>query len=221
MSGSVTVIAYHGIGSVPRPLDPGEGDYWVTTDSFLRTLDLVEGRADVRLTFDDGNISDAEVAAPALARRGLVGEFFLCAGRLGAPHFVSAAAAREMRAAGMIIGSHGMRHRPWRGLRGAELHEEIVDAGRALEDAVGAPVTRAACPFGSYGRTCLSALRKAGFTRVYTTDPGRADPSAWLQQRETLRAGDDPRIVLSWLEGAEPWLERAKRATKRAIKRWR
>ncbi len=221
MSGSVTVIAYHGIGTPPRSLDPGEGEYWVTTDAFLRTLDLVAGRADVRLTFDDGNASDAEIATPALAQRGLVGEFFLCAARLGAPHFLSASAARDVRAAGMTIGSHGMRHRPWRGLRGAELHEEIVDAKRLLEEAVGAPVTHAACPFGSYGRVCLSALRRAGFARVYTTDPGRADPSAWLQRRETFRAGDDPRIVLSWLDGAPPLLERATRAAKETVKRWR
>ena len=39
---------------------------WLDPDRFLRVLDSVVGRDDVRITFDDGNASDVEHALPAL-----------------------------------------------------------------------------------------------------------------------------------------------------------
>ena len=74
---------FHGIGPVGRQFDPGEEQVWVSTEQFERLLDAVAGRSDVRLSFDDGNSSDVEIALPRLVERGLTAEFFLLAGMLG------------------------------------------------------------------------------------------------------------------------------------------
>jgi len=85
----------------------------------------------------------------------------------------------------MDIGCHGMRHRPWRGLKDRELHEELVQARTILERTVGRPVTRAACPFGSYDRRTLRTLRDCGYEHVYTSDRGTARLGDFLQARNS------------------------------------
>ena len=188
-------LTFHGIGEPKRRLDPGEQDVWVSRDRFLSLLDLVKGRDDVAISFDDGNVSDVEHAMPALRERGLVATFFVVAGRLGTPHFVDEDAVRALAAEGMEIGCHGMLHRPWRGLDERALHEELVDAKTVLEQAIKRPVTRAACPFGSYDRRVLRTLRGCGYEHVYTSDGGTARPTDFLQARNSIGAGDDSTVL--------------------------
>ena len=121
-------LCFHGIGTIDREREPGESRYWIAEATFLRILDEVRGRPQVRLTFDDGNRSDVAVALPALRERGLSASFFALAGRLDDPASLSAADLRELRGAGMGIGSHGWTHAPWRGLSEAQARRELVDA---------------------------------------------------------------------------------------------
>jgi peptidoglycan/xylan/chitin deacetylase (PgdA/CDA1 family) len=91
----------------------------------------------------------------------------------------------------MRIGTHGLAHRPWRSLPRDGLEAEM-HAAEIIADVAGAPVREAACPFGSYDRRVLRALRRHGVTRVYTVDRGRARREAWLQPRYTVRKHDTP-----------------------------
>lgn len=188
-------LTFHGVGRPERPLEPGEDGTWVSLDAFRAILDSVAGRTDVWISFDDGNASDLVHGLPELRRRGLTATFFVVAGRLGTPGFLDEAGARELTNAGMGVGCHGMRHRPWRRLGDAELREELYDARRRLEDVVGARVTEAACPFGSYDRRVLNALRGYGYAGVYTSDRGTERPDAWLQARNTVHDGDEGTLV--------------------------
>ena len=54
-----------------RDFGQNEREVWVSQEILEATLDACIGRADVSLSFDDGNWSDIEVALPALARRSL------------------------------------------------------------------------------------------------------------------------------------------------------
>ncbi|MFZ0376580.1 MAG: polysaccharide deacetylase family protein, partial [Solirubrobacteraceae bacterium] len=76
-------LTFHGIGRPERPLGRGEGDVWVSEARFLSLLDVAASRDDVRITFDDGNASDIEIALPALRERELSATFFVVADRLG------------------------------------------------------------------------------------------------------------------------------------------
>ena len=64
---STVTLTVHGIGTPVRPLDPGEDEVWVTVQQFEDVLDAVAGRTDVRITFDDANASDVEIALPQLS----------------------------------------------------------------------------------------------------------------------------------------------------------
>lgn len=177
----------HGLGEPPDHIPSEEVCYWLPAERFVEVLDRVAHLRQVRLTFDDGNASDFEVAVPELAKRGLRAEFFVLAGRIGKPGYLEPAHIREMVSAGMGVGLHGMDHRSWAQCNGAELEVEIDEARRQIESITGKPVTRAACPFGAYNALCLRKLRTSGFERVYTSDGGVARAADWLHTRNTLQ----------------------------------
>jgi peptidoglycan/xylan/chitin deacetylase (PgdA/CDA1 family) len=219
-AGSTLVLNFHLIGRPARALDDGERDVVVDRERFGEILDVVAGRDDVRLTFDDGNRSDVEEALPELLERGLDGEFFICPARFGTAGFLDADGVRELRDAGMSIGSHGMQHVRWRRLGPTAAEREIVHAKRILQETLQAPVELAACPFGAYDRRTLSALRSAGFTRVYTSDGGRTHAGQWLAARNTVHRWDTPETIARLLDSAEARTAPLRRA-KGLIKRWR
>ena len=191
-SDQILNLCFHGIGVPERALEPDEELYWVEQAQFENLLDVARRYNSVRITFDDANSSDARIALPALRRRGLAATFFVISERLDKPGSLSSSDVRNLVHNGMTVGSHGMRHRAWRALNDQELRAELVDSAGAIADAAGQPVRQVACPFGSYDRRVLRAIRQYGFSRVYTVDGGSAKPEAWLQSRYTIRAGDTP-----------------------------
>jgi peptidoglycan/xylan/chitin deacetylase (PgdA/CDA1 family) len=190
-SPTVVNLCFHGIGEPDREREAGEAAYWISEGQYLQTLDQVVGRDDVRLSFDDGNHSDLEIGLPALLERGLVAEFFLLAGRLDQPGSLSRTDVRLLQQAGMRIGSHGMHHRSWREVGGADIDAELGVARTLIEEAGDVKVDTAACPLGLYDRRVLGELRRRGYRRVMTSDRAVARPDAWLQPRFSLRAMDD------------------------------
>lgn len=214
MSKRLINLTFHGIGSVERELESGEDAVWISRERFTTVLDAVAGRDDIHITFDDGNRSDVIHALPALRERGLTATFFVVAGRLDAPGFLSADDVRALAHEGMTIGSHGMRHRPWRDLDASALDDELVAAKLALEKVVDLPVTTAACPFGAYGRRSLAALRRAGYAHVYTSDRGPTSGDAWLQARTTITEAGPLEPILAGHSSLP-------RRMKQVLKRWR
>jgi peptidoglycan/xylan/chitin deacetylase (PgdA/CDA1 family) len=218
---SVVNLTVHGIGPTSRELDPGEDVTWVSVEQFEQVLDAVAGREDVRITFDDGNASDLEIALPRLLDRGLTAEFFVLAGLLGEPGRLDRDGVRELVRAGMRIGSHGWAHRDWRRLGAGEITEEMSDATRVLAELSGQPVSRVAIPFGSYDRHVLRRLREARVARAYTSDGGRAKPESWLQQRNSVRHDLDAGWTRRVLDGTPSLPARARGVAARTVKRTR
>lgn len=183
-------VCFHGVGTPRRELEPGEDPYWVEHDQFLRILDEIATWPAVRISFDDGNLSDADLALPALVERGLTADFFVLAGRLGTAGSLGDDEVRELHKHGMTIGTHGMAHRSWRGMDPATLHDELVVARERIAGLVDTPVDMAACPLGRYDRGLLSSMRRLGYRRVFTSDRRAARRTAWLQPRYSVRRPD-------------------------------
>jgi peptidoglycan/xylan/chitin deacetylase (PgdA/CDA1 family) len=191
------ILNLHGIGTPHEGIPAEESFFWVTQSAFIMLLDNLmavraRGNIPIFLTFDDGNSSDALIALPELARRGLKAAFFICAGRIGTKHYLDQVALKDLLATGMEVGTHGMDHRNWRGLDGTSLEVEIGAARRRIEDVCGMAVTKAAIPFGSYNRRVLERLRRERLECVYTSDRGLARSGAWLKSRDTMDS--------TWLE---------------------
>jgi peptidoglycan/xylan/chitin deacetylase (PgdA/CDA1 family) len=190
------ILTFHGLGEPPDSVSDTERRVWVPVEWFEAILDALPGRG-VGVSFDDGKSSDVERALPALARRGMSARFFPLAGRIGAPGYLGAKDIAALSAAGMTIGSHGVHHRDWRGLDDRELHEELELSRQTLAGIVGSEIVEAACPFGSYDRRVLRALRVAGYRRVFTSDGGAGAADSWPSPRATVSRS---RPLQHWLE---------------------
>lgn len=214
-------VCFHGIGIPQRELEPGEREYWVGQRQFLDLLDDLMVWPSVRISFDDGNASDVEIALPALAERGLRADFFVLAGRLGAAGSLGEDDVRELHKQGMGIGTHGMAHRSWRGMDPATREQELVVARQRLAEVAGESVDAAACPLGRYDRRLLADLRRLGYTRVYTSDRRPARPDGWLQPRHSARSGDTPESLRAGALQPPPLTRRVRGAAVGIAKRLR
>ncbi|GAA3579201.1 polysaccharide deacetylase family protein [Microlunatus spumicola] len=214
-------ICFHGIGTPQRELEPGEAGYWISEDLFDTVLEEVSGRDDVRLSFDDSNVSDVEIGLEGLLRHDLSATFFVIAGRLDQPGSLSAEQVRQLRSQGMTIGSHGMDHVPWRSLSEAAQRRELVDARTILSEVVGEPVDEAALPLGRYERRTLGRLRELGYAHVHTSDRLPSKSSAWLQHRFSLRSDDTADSVRNDLLTPGPWARRLLGRAKSGVKQLR
>lgn len=207
-------VVFHGIGTPPRVLEPGEGRYWLAADHFARCLDEVAALSDpaaVWISFDDGNASDHDFALPMLLERGLTADFFALTGRIGQAGSLSAAQLRGLRAAGMGVGSHGVDHLNWRTIPAETLQHELAASRAVLEQICGAPVQRASVPFGRYNRRVVEALRAAGYATVGTNDGGALRPGAYLLPRTNVRADMSPADFRALICGEERLSRRIRR----------
>jgi len=174
------VLAYHEI--TPKP---GRYVYAVDRATFAQHLRYVRnleasGRPQdtFALTFDDGHASHHRYGLPFLTEVGLKGIFFITAGWTGTrPEYMDWVQLREIAAAGHEIQSHGWSHAFLTkcGLR--ELEHELCASRATLEDHLGVAVRSISAPGGRWDSRVLEACRRAGYTRLYTSDP-------WLVARE-------------------------------------
>jgi len=217
------VLLFHGVGYVPPGVPTEESPYWISRSSFLEIVALVKSvnfEREVVLTFDDGNRSDVFVANE-LVRAGLRGHFFLLAGRLGAPGFLDAAAARDISRAGMEIGLHGHSHVDWRRNSPIDWQREVGDARARIAEAIGRSVDSVAIPFGYYNRTVLRQLDGYRFRRIYNSDPGPTPAWSKIVRRTPVMRHSSIEDVIDIIDDRCLPLLRARRAIAPLIKSWR
>jgi peptidoglycan/xylan/chitin deacetylase (PgdA/CDA1 family) len=125
------------------------------------------------LTFDDGLVSDHEIVFPALVARGFKATFFVTSGNIDQIGYCSKSQLREMRQAGMEIGSHGCTHRYLVTMPRSEIIREITQSKNELENLLGTAVTSFA-PVGGHFRNWMPGIaEKAGYEVFATMIPGR------------------------------------------------
>jgi peptidoglycan/xylan/chitin deacetylase (PgdA/CDA1 family) len=191
------LLNFHGIGRPHKEITEAELSFWLTTEKFISwTENSNSASSEFALTivptFDDGNSSDLEIVAPALAKYGTRGLFFPCVGRIGRKHYLDKSDIRALAKMGHEIGTHGVNHVPWTSLDPKALHREINYSRQCLENILGVKVDSVAIPFGAYNRRVLSALQKAAFSRIYTTDKAIVRGSPMMINRYSIRRDDDP-----------------------------
>lgn len=185
-----SALNFHGIGTPALSVDPAERPYWIDIDLFTDVIEhfpVWSRQRPLYITFDDGNLSDMEIAAPALAARGLAARFFVLTGRLETPGYLSAKDVVELHKMGFVIGSHGHDHVDWLAQSSRGLDQELRHSRALLSDILNLPITEAAIPFGNYNRAVLRALKVAGYTAAWTSDGGGLNPNAFLRSRTSIK----------------------------------
>ncbi len=169
---SITLI-YHSIGGADNR-EVGAGLYCVSVEKFreqmkylARTVPFGDSPC---ITFDDGMLNNYTVAYPILKELGLKAYFFIIVSKVGTSGYMSWEQLKELKDAGMIIGSHGMGHKILVGLSNPELHYELGMSKRFLEFNLGYEVDYFSIPKGHYNKRVIDKIKEAGYKAVFTSD---------------------------------------------------
>ena len=157
--------------------------YVTSTDLFRQHVDvcasLLANQSEVApvITFDDGHVSNSELAAPILKSRGISAHFFITVGWVASrPGYMEWSQLRALCQAGNAIGAHGWSHKLLTHCSESELENELVRSRSTLEEKIGTSVTTMSLPGGRFNHRVLDACKAAGYTRVYTSVPRSEAP---------------------------------------------
>lgn len=242
----VPVLMYHGLHATPASRGRFDGVYSVRPDDFAQQLDWLLARgyrtcadglcADagacdaltaatrpLAITFDDGDVSNIEVALPLLRERAMVATFFVTSDFVDQPGMLSRADLRALAAAGMRIGAHGRTHAFLEDLDAAALIAELADSRTLLRAITGTAIDAIALPGGRGGERERLAAMTAGFQHLYGSVPGpnrRPRPGQW-QQRLAITREMPPAAFAALVEwsGLPPRLARLRFSALRLPKR--
>lgn len=131
------------------------------------------GRGLFGLTFDDGYADFATEVVPVLRRIGFTATVFVIAGRFGGTNaweeygpvksLLTADEVMRVAAAGMEIGSHGLRHARLLQATPQGLKEEAGQSRAVLRELTGAEIAGFCYPYGQLGPREVAAVCAAGY----------------------------------------------------------
>lgn len=184
------VLMYHGLHASSDDRGRYDPVYSVRPDDFGRQLDWLleqgycgvrldqvdasqrQGKRPVVITFDDGDVSNVEVALPMLLERGMTAEFFITSDFIGQAGMLSAEGVRALSAAGMGVGSHGRSHAFLEDVSPDELYAELHESRQALQGITGQAITSLALPGGRGGERERRVATALGYVDLLGSVPG-------------------------------------------------
>ena len=228
----IPILNYHSVSYTPAPWIAA---YTVTPDDFERQLDAVVAggrtavsvsrladasaghralpRDPVVITFDDGFADFADVAAPALAARGLPCTFYAATGSLEGegpretvfpPHLmVSWSQLPELEEQGVEIGAHSHTHRDLDLADPRIAADEVIRSKELLEDALGHEIRSFAYPYGHFTPRLRHVVAECGFDSACAVRGrlSRVGDDLFALARLPLLAGTTVEEVSAWVAG--------------------
>jgi peptidoglycan/xylan/chitin deacetylase (PgdA/CDA1 family) len=181
----------------------------------------------VGLTFDDGYRDFLHYALPVLLRHGFSATAFVIAGRMGGDNawdaegprkaLMTGAQVREVAAAGIEIGSHGLRHVDLQHVTDLALVREQRYSREILEDLTGARVHGFCYPYGFLNHRVIDGVRGSGYDygcAIWTSE----HTSPYAIPRVYVGDADNPaRLRAKWLRHQLTWQKSCRPAAAAAV----
>ena len=140
--------------------------------NYLASCKQSECRVSPVVTFDDGHLTNYEVALPLLQNYGLTARFFITVGWTGQkPGYMGWEDLRKLHNSGQKIGAHGWSHALLTRCSPSALEMELTRPRLILEDKLGVSITTMSFPGGRYNKRVIAACAAAGYKQVYTSEP--------------------------------------------------
>ena len=155
------------------------------------------------LTFDDGNLSDFEIAFPMMREKGIKATFFINPLNIGLSGYSTGAHLKEMAREGMEIGSHGLTHRYLITMEQDEAIREIRESKDKLEQIIGVRVFSFAPVGGHYRKWMKETAYEAGYKVFATMVPGTTNGGGdfLLLKRNHIQSQHDADYLLRLIGG--------------------
>jgi len=150
--------------------------YSVTAEQFAAHMAIVakHGPATGRplITFDDGVQTQYHYGLPAMRENSVTATFFVNSGLIGVvPEYMTWEQLADTLRQGHCIQSHGWSHAYLPDCSDAKLEEELRRSKETLRQKLGIEVDEISMPGGRWDRRVLEACARAGYRRVYLSDP--------------------------------------------------
>lgn len=160
--------------------------------------EAMQAKAGVKpiITFDDGHISNYELALE-LAETGLgTADFFVNPSTVGSDGFMSWDQLQELNKVGMSIQSHCYEHIYLSDLSFAEQQRQLSLSKQEIEEHLGEPVTVLAPPNGRYNQDTLSIAKDVGYDVIAVSKPGLwAGKGVYVAPRLPVLAQMPPKML--------------------------
>ncbi|MGB4858916.1 MAG: polysaccharide deacetylase family protein [Dokdonella sp.] len=217
-SGGSLALMYHALSADGCAVAGQDPHYTLPADGFQKQLDACasHGRPVVSardwlagprrpatlLSFDDGHISNYELAFPLLIARDAGADFFINSATVGRAGYCGWQQLREMADAGMSIQSHSHEHTYLTSYDAATLRAELTRSRKLIEDAIGKPVTLLAPPGGRMPANLADVARGCGYEHILSSKPGLVkSAAAFVLPRMAVTAKLDMATLNAWLRG--------------------
>ncbi|HUI88580.1 MAG TPA: polysaccharide deacetylase family protein [Anaerolineales bacterium] len=164
------------------------------------------------ISFDDSWESQYSNAFPIMKKYGFTGVLYTVVSYIGRPSglttdpsYLTADQLKEMAAAGWEIGSHTETHQNVTVMTDDQLHYEIVQSRKDLQQELGVPILTFAYPFGGANSAVIDYVHFAGYIAAmgatgFTADQGKGN--LFELQRCEIKYSDDAKSIIRFL----PWL---------------
>ena len=171
----------------------------------------------IAMTFDDVRDGSFQLAMEAGNRFGMASLFFPVPAFLdGAAipaverysDFLSWDQLGQLIAAGHVVGSHGLTHRPLDELTPQELEKELAGSKARIESRLGNSVTTLSLPHGRTSRCVCEAASRFGYEQIYNSYRGWNKPFTGVERlrRLDVRSYDTVQTLMREIE----WFEQSR-----------
>ena len=189
MKSEVPIFGYHDLSDGEKNLNPFHAPYvplktkfceqmqWLSMNGY-RTLtldDLINHNVpqkSVVLTFDDGHISNYELAFPILKKFNFVATFFIVPKYIGSKNYITREQILEMTKQGMRFESHSLTHTHILSLSKGEIDREVHQSKEEIQSLLNSEVNHFSVPYGFYNRYLVRCVEKAGYKSLVTENFG-------------------------------------------------
>lgn len=190
-------------------LEMGYGTVEVSGQEFINNdKENVRYPNKVIITFDDGHLSNYTVAFPILKNLGFCAYFFIIVSKIGKNNYMTWQQIRELKDAGMFIGSHSMTHRIITELNDEEIDYELYESKKILEDNLGCAVHCFSVPKGLYNEKIIQKAKSVGFKAVFTSN--QKDNNGFKFGRIRVRRNWDLEYFKKVIKSGLPFEDRAR-----------
>jgi peptidoglycan/xylan/chitin deacetylase (PgdA/CDA1 family) len=171
-----------------------------------KALDQLEGgntrTPRIAISFDDGTRDFLSEALPVLQKFHLPATLYVSPLRVGQKGFLNWKELVEISQSNVNIESHGLDHRSLAGLTAEELHRQLGESKRLLEQHLDKEVTSIAYPYGTvkdFDEGVKEAVRKAGYRSGCSSVNGinKTDSDRYELRRTKIEQADLP--IFTWI----------------------
>lgn len=174
-----------------------------------RAIDCLAGHCQlpnkpVVITFDDGWTDEYTNGFSILKKYGFPATYYVKLNNFNKSDGLTTAQLKEMKAAGVEIGSHTMTHPDLRRKSDRQLRFELAESKRILERDLDIQIKAFAYPGGALNNRVVAAVKAAGYESATTTVHSILQNPADLFRLRRVHIDDDQENFIARVQGLMP-----------------